>query len=129
MKFQDLFNGGIIVDASVAGFQILGQSTFIDQAAEPQILFFIASLRFLTLQQVLKGILAVIIFVGRRIRLLQHLRWGYSVALYFATALYGKLRLCYRYRNGCISQLKRRLYSNVPGLPLLSTHLFHQDTA
>lgn len=39
MKFQDLFNGGIIVDASVAGFQILGQSTFIDQAAEPQICF------------------------------------------------------------------------------------------
>ena len=29
MKFQDLINGGIIVDASVAGFQILGQSTFI----------------------------------------------------------------------------------------------------
>src|SRR5699024_10150870 len=39
MKFQDLINGGIIVDASVAGFQILGQSTFIDQAAEPQICF------------------------------------------------------------------------------------------
>src|SRR5699024_6257651 len=39
MKFQDLFNGSIIVDTSVACFQILGQGPLIDQAAEPQICF------------------------------------------------------------------------------------------
>ena len=37
MEFQDLFNGSIIVDASVASFKILDQSARVDQAAEPQI--------------------------------------------------------------------------------------------
>ena len=39
MKFQDLFNSGIIIDAPVAGFQVLSHSPFVDQAAEPQICF------------------------------------------------------------------------------------------
>ena len=39
MKLQDLLNGGIIIDASVSSFQILGHSAFVDQAAEPQICF------------------------------------------------------------------------------------------
>ena len=39
MKFQDLFNSGIIIDAPVAGFQVLSYSPFVDQAAEPQICF------------------------------------------------------------------------------------------
>src|SRR5699024_7936703 len=39
VECQNLFNGGIIIDAPVAGFQVLSYSPFVDQAAEPQICF------------------------------------------------------------------------------------------
>lgn len=48
VKFQDMFNSGIIIDASVTGFQVLSRSPLVDRAAEPQIGFksLIEGLRF-----------------------------------------------------------------------------------
>ena len=39
VEFQDLFNSGVIIDATIAGFQFFSHSTLIDQAAEPQVRF------------------------------------------------------------------------------------------
>ena len=39
VEFQDLLNRGIIIDATIAGFQVFSHSPLIDQAAEPQVGF------------------------------------------------------------------------------------------
>src|SRR5699024_7499111 len=73
VEFQDLFNCGIIIDAPVAGFQVLSHSPLVDQAAEPQIGFkpFIESLyvlRFQNLTNELQGGIAAEFRAFRQLR-------------------------------------------------------------